>query len=148
MASLARRDAGEQVGNNVLYLPAMRGSRACCKDIRDKTGIDGPVGSSRAHRYCCAGSRFCLLTFCDRRPAERRSDFSRQMNCVGPIGRKCADNPEIVRNYKGWLDVQVACRIAAAIETAKYGTRTWPFVPFQGFSEGKTRRCVRGGRGY
>jgi hypothetical protein len=41
-----------------------------------------------------------------------------------------------VRSYKGWLDVQVACRIAA-IEAAKYGTPTWPFVPFQGFSEGK-----------
>ena len=50
---------------------------------------------------------------------------------------KCADNAEIVRSYKGWLNVQVACRIAA-IETAKYGTPTWPFVPFQGFSEGKT----------
>jgi hypothetical protein len=50
---------------------------------------------------------------------------------------KCTDNAEIVRSYKGWLDVQVACRIAA-IEAAKYGTPTWPFVPFQGFSEGKT----------
>lgn len=50
---------------------------------------------------------------------------------------KCADNAEIVRGYKGWLDVQVACRIAA-IETAKHGTPTWPFVPFQSFNEGKT----------
>lgn len=50
---------------------------------------------------------------------------------------KCTDNAEIVRSYKGWLDVQVACRIAA-IEAAKYGTPTWPLVPFQGFSEGKT----------
>jgi len=49
---------------------------------------------------------------------------------------KCTDNAEIVRSYRGWLDVQVACRIAA-IEAAKYGTPTWPFVPFQGFSEGK-----------
>ena len=50
---------------------------------------------------------------------------------------KCADNAEIVRSYRGWLDVQVACRIAA-IEAAKYGTPTWPLVPFQGFSAGKT----------
>jgi hypothetical protein len=26
----------------------------------------------------------------------------------------------------------------AAIEAAKYGTPTWPFVPFQSFNEGKT----------
>jgi hypothetical protein len=44
---------------------------------------------------------------------------------------------EIVRSYRRWLDVQVACRIAA-IEAAKYGTPTWPFVPFQSFNEGKT----------
>src|SRR5215475_6120656 len=50
---------------------------------------------------------------------------------------KCSDNAEFVRSYKGWLDVQVACRIAA-IEAAKYGTPSWPFVPFQGFREGKT----------
>ena len=50
---------------------------------------------------------------------------------------KCADNAEIVRSYRGWLDVQVACRIAA-IEAAKYGTPTWPLVPFQGFSAGRT----------
>ena len=43
---------------------------------------------------------------------------------------------EIVRSYRRWLDVQVACRIAA-IEAAKYGTPTWPFVPFQSFNEGK-----------
>jgi hypothetical protein len=50
---------------------------------------------------------------------------------------KCADNAEIVRSYKGWLDVQVACRVAA-IEAAKHGgTPTWPLVPFQGFSAGK-----------
>lgn len=50
---------------------------------------------------------------------------------------KCADNAEIVHSYKGCLDVQVACRIAA-IEAAKHGTPTWPFVPFQSFNEGKT----------
>jgi hypothetical protein len=36
-----------------------------------------------------------------------------------------------VRSYKGWLDVQVACRIA------KYGAPTWPFLRFQGYSERK-----------
>jgi hypothetical protein len=50
---------------------------------------------------------------------------------------KCADNAEIVRSDKGWLDVQVTCRIAA-IEAAKYGTPTWPLVPFHDISEGKT----------
>jgi hypothetical protein len=50
---------------------------------------------------------------------------------------KSADDAEIVRSYKGWLDVQVACRIAA-IETARHGAPTWPFVPFQSFNEGKT----------
>ena len=50
---------------------------------------------------------------------------------------KCVDNAEIAHDYKGWLDVQIACRIAA-IEAAKHGTPAWPFVPFQDFSEGKT----------
>ena len=50
---------------------------------------------------------------------------------------KCTDNAEIVRSYKGWLDVQVACRIAA-IEAANNGMPTWPLIPFQGFSDGKT----------
>jgi hypothetical protein len=49
---------------------------------------------------------------------------------------KCANNAEVVHSYKGWVDVQVACRIGA-IEAAKYSTPTWPFVPFQSFNEGK-----------
>ena len=113
----------------------MRGSRARRRVIDDKTGLDGPLVRVQHTGHCCAGRTraICALV----RPAERCSTQPKNELCELDW-TKCADNAEIVRNYKGWLDVQVACRIAA-IETAKYGNLpTWPFVPFQGFSEGKT----------
>ena len=102
--------------------------------LATKPELYGPLVRVQHSGYCCAGRTraICALV----RPAEDAPTQPKNELCELDW-TKCADNAEIVRNYKGWLDVQVACRIAA-IETAKYGTPTWPFVPFQGFSEGKT----------
>ncbi|MGJ4956483.1 hypothetical protein ACQR1H_12615 [Bradyrhizobium sp. HKCCYLRH2015] len=41
----------------------------------------------------------------------------------------CADNEQLVNNWSGWSEVQVACKIAAN-DRAKYGDPEWPWLPF------------------
>jgi len=48
---------------------------------------------------------------------------------------KCADNEQLVNNYRNWSDVQVDCQYAAN-ERAKYGNPDWPWIPFGSFYAG------------
>jgi hypothetical protein len=43
---------------------------------------------------------------------------------------KCANNLEMARNYEGWTEAEVKCKIAAS-KMAKYGTPEWPWLAFQ-----------------
>jgi hypothetical protein len=48
---------------------------------------------------------------------------------------KCADNEQLVNNYRNWSDVQVECKYAAN-DRAKYGDPVWPWIPFGSFLKG------------
>lgn len=48
---------------------------------------------------------------------------------------KCSDNVEMARNYEGWTEAEVKCKIAAN-KLAKYGTPEWPWLAFQNLASG------------
>jgi len=49
---------------------------------------------------------------------------------------KCANNEQLVNNYKDWTLAQVKCK-QAANEEARYGDPVWPWLPFGSFYPGK-----------
>jgi hypothetical protein len=49
---------------------------------------------------------------------------------------KCADNEQLANSYSQWTKAQVACKFEANAQ-AKYGTPTWPWLPFGRFYKGK-----------
>ena len=143
MALVACPQCGEQVSNDAPICPQCGGRRPAAETLATK-----PDSTARWFVYSTLGivALVALALFAHSFVPPKDAPTPPKNELCESDWTKCADNAEIVRSYKGWLDVQVACRIAA-IETAKYGTPTWPFVPFQGFSEGKTYVAVRGGRG-
>ena len=48
---------------------------------------------------------------------------------------KCTNNVEMARNYEGWTEAEVKCKIAAN-KLAKYGTPEWPWLAFQNLASG------------
>ena len=48
---------------------------------------------------------------------------------------KCADNSDMVNNFKGWVDVQRGCK-RQATDMAKYGTPELAWFPFSSFYPG------------
>lgn len=48
---------------------------------------------------------------------------------------QCADNAELVNNYSKYYEVQSACK-REATDQARYGTPSWPWIPFGTFLKG------------
>ena len=48
---------------------------------------------------------------------------------------KCADNTDLVNNYKEWAGVEVDCQDAAS-KKSEYGTPKWPWLSFGKFLRG------------
>ena len=134
MALVACPQCGEQVRRDAPICPQCEGRGPAAETLLTK-----PDSTARWFAYSTLGiaALVALALFAHSFVSPKDVSTPPKNELCESDWTKCADNAEIVRSYKAWLDVQVACRIAA-IETAKYGTPTWPFVPFQGFTEGKT----------
>ena len=134
MALVACPQCGEQVRSDAPICPQCEGRGPAAETLLTK-----PDSTARWFAYSTLGiaALVALALFAHSFVSPKDVSTPPKNELCESDWTKCADNAEIVRSYKAWLDVQVACRIAA-IETAKYGTPTWPFVPFQGFTEGKT----------